>query len=651
MLNFWNRLTASDPGLLRLHLAIRGTLGVFLASLATIAMGNVFHEPIATFAGGTVLTMVALFMMREPTASVRLATLLTMVATAALQAAATSVLHGHLFPGAVWFLATVFAAVLLQGRHPKMLAVGLMAVVSGYVDLYLQLPPETLPLQVIGLLAGAAAASLVSFVLLPHHPQATLRRAVRAVQRRAALVLRDARARPANTAAWRPRSLARLNEAALAAEDQLTLMAEAGQSMVRLQLFNLELAVARLMAAIDEAAPGERHHLRFRVLEARLRHDRWGTGTTAVRPPEQDVLRRALADLDQAAAALGTAAASVTRDGAAAGPAAAVAPAAIGVAHGVPGDARRRNCNGLRHGAVTRPLVLGGDHRLRRVPWRPLSRGDTIYKGGQRLAGTLAGMVAGLVLAHLLAGHGAAAAVALLLSVFGLYYLFPISYTLAILCVTILLGLLYSMLGIAIAPLLLLRLEETVIGAVAAVVVGTFVLPVRTRDQVNRSGTAVLHSLALAVRASRRRLEGDADARPLEAMRRVDRQIADLRLALLPLTVGRSLLRRDRAERPLPALLGCAYWARMLAAASVEPPGTADRGALMAQAAQIEARIDALARARASGDLPAAVPVTGRPEAVAADRVGSALANLDMAISLLAERLVIGAVNGFALEG
>ena len=50
-------------------------------------------------------------------------------------------------------------------------------------------------------------------------------------------------------------------------------------------------------------------------------------------------------------------------------------------------------------------------------------------------------------------------------------------------------------------------------------------------------------------------------------MRRVDRQVADLRLALAPLTAGRCC-RRSALERPVPALLDCVHWTRVLAAAS-----------------------------------------------------------------------------------
>ena len=94
-------------------------------------------------------------------------------------------------------------------------------------------------------------------------------------------------------------------------------------------------------------------------------------------------------------------------------------------------------------------------------------------------------------------------------------------------------------------------------------------MPVRTRDQVGRSGTAVLRALAAAVSQASRMLAGDAAATPLLAMRAVDRQMADLRLAVLPLTVGTACgCAGPQAERPVQALFDCIYWTRMLAVGS-----------------------------------------------------------------------------------
>jgi uncharacterized membrane protein YccC len=246
------------------------------------------------------------------------------------------------------------------------------------------------------------------------------------------------------------------------------------------------------------------------------------------------------------------------------------------------------------------------------------------------MGGTLIGLVAGVALADMLQGDIATEAVVVFTAIFGLYYLYQVSYTLGIMCVTVLLGVLYSLLGAAMGPLLVLRLEETAIGASAAILVAVCVMPLRTRDQVARSGAAVLKALAEAIGACRRVLAGEPGAFPLAAMRAVDRQMADLRLAILPLTVGRSVLRRSEAERPVEALTDCVYWTRVLAVNAAGPdPQAADL------AGRLEQRVAALAAGQRG--------VLAEPANPAGQ---SALDQLDRATAALAERLAIGALHG-----
>jgi uncharacterized membrane protein YccC len=212
------------------------------------------------------------------------------------------------------------------------------------------------------------------------------------------------------------------------------------------------------------------------------------------------------------------------------------------------------------------------------------------------------------------------------------------------------------MLGGSPETLLVLRLEETVIGAAAAMFVAFFVLPTRTRDEVRRAGRAVLVELRRVVEASRHAISGNPEAAPMVAMRRVDRQVAALRLALAPLTAGRALLRRNALERPVPALLECVHWARVLATASHAGAGArpAAAAAFDARARRIEARLARLAGVAEPVGEPAsatAAHTTDRDDPDAAGgELDTALDKLDQAVTILAERMKIGALQGFALE-
>jgi hypothetical protein len=648
-------LATSDPGLVRLTLAARGTLSVFLTAVAALLGARLLGAPLQEFAAGVTLSMMGPFLMRELTQRQRQRTLLTLMLSAGAATVGTALLHGHGPAGDSCFLVLVFLCFLLHPRSPRMVGVGLVAVVTSYVGLYLGLPPATLPVQLLSLVLATPVIAFACFVAVPLNPAATLRRTVAAAQGRAAQVLRSAgritgeAPAPGGAIKRLRRDLVRLNEAALAADDQLALLHPDGRDAVRSGLIALELAAARLIEALRAGTPGPRHAMRLRLHGQRMRQG--GRHASAAGLLERGTLRATLVELGHAGHALGAAAQEIAP--------AWEAPPAAG---SPPGPLAWRTAMRVTLAAA---LAMAGGMALSPQRWfwavltvyvvflNARSRGDTIHKGLQRLFGTLLGIASGLVLATLLASSQVLQAAALLLSVFGMFYLFLASYTAGIFCVTVMLGLLYGMLGAAPEALLMLRLEETAIGAAAAILVAAFVLPVRTRDQVLRSGHAVLVSMLDVVRSSRQALSGVPGALPMQAMRQVDRQVADLRLALAPLTAGRLLFRRSTLERPVPALLDCVHWARVLAAASQGGAAPPHAAGLVGQAKQIEARLTELA-GLATIHAGTGRPETSRPEAqppgVDPASAEAALARLAAAVETLAGRMEVGRQAGFALD-
>ena len=468
-------LGAADPGLARLKLALRGTLSVTLATTAAILVARAVGVTPVEFANGIVLSFMGPFLMREPTQRQRQRTLVVLLVPAAAATILTTLLHGYGPAGDSMFLALVFVCFLIQPHSPRMIGVGLVAVVQTYVGLYLELPPAALPLQLLSILAAAPIVALACFVVFPIRPAATLRRTVHAVQWRAARVLRSSLA-PADPAVLR-RDLSRLNEAALAADDLLALLDPAGRSEVRAGLIEVELATARMINAARAHKPGPRHAMRLRLHERRMR-----AGRRYIMDPasfEAGSLRASLLDLGHAAHRLGVAS-SLIRPTTQALPAPPAPPgplawrfaARVTLAAGIAMAAGMAISPQRWFWAVITVYVVFLNAR---------SRGDTIYKGLQRLAGTLFGIASGLALALLVSGDPVIEAICLLLSVFGMFYLFLLSYTAGIFCVTVLLGLLYGMLGASLETVLVLRFEETAIGAMAAIFVAVLVLPVRTR--------------------------------------------------------------------------------------------------------------------------------------------------------------------------
>ena len=629
---------ASDQGLLRLQMAVRGTLSVFLTTLVAVMAGRWFGFDPVECAGGITLSMMAPFLMREPTRVQRQQTLLMLVLPALIATVGTTLLHGHGPAGDSVFLLLVFLCFLFGPVDPRAIGLGLVAVIVTYVGLYLELPPATLPLQMASLLLSLPVIALACFVIVPMDATATLRRSVAAVQARAAQVIRQAHAlgngEVADAGALR-RAVSQLNQAALVADDQLAFFEPGAAGAVRSRLVNVELWTARLTHHLETA------HLRDEKLDERWsrrlalharRVARGGRYSTAPDNYQPNTLIAMLVGLGQAVFLLNQA---LREQGAAAAP--------------PPAPPAPRGPLAWRLSArvtLAAGLAMAGGMALSPQRWfwavitvyvvflNVRSRGETIYKGVQRLAGTLLGIVSGLLIALTLKGDGPIEAGVLLLSIFGMYYTFMISYTLGIFFVTVMLGLLYGMLGAPLETVLLLRLEETAIGAAAAIVVAAFVLPDSTTKRVRGAGRAVLTALAAAVQASAGVRDGNA-ASPSAAMRQVDRMLADLRLALAPVTATRALVRRPPIERPLSALLDCVHWTRVVAAEAASSAEPVDTGRLQ-RAAQ---RLEALAQDE---------PAPAAPSA--ADPAPDAVAQLERAITTMEQRRSLRAYDAYTLD-
>lgn len=196
------------------------------------------------------------------------------------------------------------------------------------------------------------------------------------------------------------------------------------------------------------------------------------------------------------------------------------------------------------------------------------STGEILVKGYRRLLGTVFGVVAGIVLAGLVGQHTWTAFAVVLLCVFAMFYTAPLSYTLMSFFVTAALGVLYTLLHTYSASVLVLRIEETALGAACGIVAAAFVLPVRTDRRTNDLLVTVLNRLADVTEAAVDQLSGGPPVDLLDQARDLDQALADLRAATQPLThpVTPLRARRDTARYVVALLETCAYHARSLAA-------------------------------------------------------------------------------------
>jgi uncharacterized membrane protein YccC len=196
------------------------------------------------------------------------------------------------------------------------------------------------------------------------------------------------------------------------------------------------------------------------------------------------------------------------------------------------------------------------------------TRTETFVKGLNRIGGTLFGLVASVVFADLTAGSTAGVLAVIVGSMFLGFYLLRVSYLYMIFFVTVMVGQLYSVLHVFSTGLLLLRLEETAVGAVIGFLVALVVTPLSTKDTIRSARDAVLTALADLLDAAARRPEPAAhrgldvvtERRDLDSLSRaLDTRLWQLALVARPLTVpmlGGTISPRTRHRLALYASLG-----------------------------------------------------------------------------------------------
>ncbi|WP_042405230.1 FUSC family protein [Streptacidiphilus carbonis] len=197
------------------------------------------------------------------------------------------------------------------------------------------------------------------------------------------------------------------------------------------------------------------------------------------------------------------------------------------------------------------------------------STGEILVKGYRRLAGTIGGVVAGIGLAELVGGNTWVAFALVILFIFGMFFTAPLSYMLMSFFVTAMLGLLYTLLHTYSTSVLLLRIEETLLGAACGLIAAVLILPTDTRSRTDDLLLGVFERLRATLSLSVAALSGHApEGELLDSARELDTSLDALRGSLQPLTHPASPLRnrRRQARYVLGLLETCAYHARSLAA-------------------------------------------------------------------------------------
>ncbi|MFF9088351.1 FUSC family protein [Streptomyces sp. NPDC014991] len=639
----WDRLAASDPGLLRVTAGLRTVTAIAL----TLAVLAALRVPVPQLVAGAMAAMVATFAVREKQRGPQAVTLALGLPVALASVALGALLNQRVVAGDLFFVALIFSAVYGRRFGDRGTALGLIGFQIYFLSLFVHATVSALP-ALSGVLCVAFACSAATrFVLLPQTPAGTLDRLRRAFRARLAQLiatqaelldagpdtvqkvlddLRTGTARLHETAlliqgrledGTSDAGVARLLQRRIAdaeiAAERLGLLLLTARSAERTDTLTLHLPGAPVPApgtlpVGDEATAALRRDLgALRLLVLRPAGEAAGTALAHVRnrllgyrdeenlpaasPAVQDVFR-GLGEAARAALGLRLAldgpqdesddspATIRSREELEAEDAAIEVSEETERAEAEPAGLQRPTTRAAVQVAVGSALAIAGGELLSSQRWywavltcwivflNTASTGEILVKGYRRLLGTVLGVVAGIGLAALVGHHTWTAFALVLLFVFAMFYTAPLSYTLMSFFVTAMLGLLYTLLATYSAAVLVLRVEETALGAACGVIAAALVLPVRTDRRTNDLLVAVLDRLADVTRGAVDQLSGGAGGDLVEQARELDQALADLRAATQPLTHPITPLRsrRDTARYVVALLETCAYHGRSLAA-------------------------------------------------------------------------------------
>ena len=239
---------------------------------------------------------------------------------------------------------------------------------------------------------------------------------------------------------------------------------------------------------------------------------------------------------------------------------------------------------------------------------------ETLTKGWARLIGTALGVPAGVLVAAVVSGNRTASLVLIFVCVFCSLYFLKVAYSMMTFWITTMLALLYGLLGEFSYGLLLLRIEETAIGAVIGVTVAILVLPTNARTAMRNDARTFLTTLADVIETSVATLFGhEVTASPTDKARQLDRDLQQFRTTAKPLAAGvGGISGRHSIRHGQRMLAACDRYGRTLARNSerFERPSERLADAITSAATHIQHSIDVLTAALDGGRTGTVVPAT-----------------------------------------
>ncbi|WP_367188426.1 FUSC family protein [Burkholderia sp. Ed8] len=525
-----DRLFIVDPGLHRLLGGVRAALASLLAGAFGIALALHLGFAITTGAVGILFAMIAPLFLRDAHRLDWYESLAWQYGVACASFAAAAVVSAWPAVGKAGFVLVLFCSMLCQTRGPRTIGCAFLAIAMYYLGLYLHPIAPQVGRMLVMSIAGLASVVFVCRTLLPMHAARTPRLIARSVSLQAACIARSDV--PAAGALDAMAHLLALNEAAIALEHHASTLDEGDAHALHAALVALEIAAARRV----------------------LNHDRTDVAAAA--------LRAAIARFDTVAGEV-VARMTVTRPP--------VTPQRAPVVPWIAGWRTLAWLPAIRAAAAAfAAMLIGETLSSERWMWAVLSTfvvffgtyscADTIYRGAQRVAGTLAGALASVLVVGAIHHANALVVIVMGVCVFAWAYHILHAYGRGVFFLTVLIGLVYAQLGFEIGPLAELRIGEVLIGCAVSLAAAMLVMPLAaSRHIATRS-----HSLLAALRELVH--ERDDGTRPGTAQTRAaDRRFHEVRLAIRPLAAWRMRRVSGDARRLSDTLRYCWLYGRIVA--------------------------------------------------------------------------------------
>lgn len=531
-----------------------------LTMAVTASIGGLFGTPITAFLIAFPVTVFCCAAISDDETKARIGKILALSASAGAMFTLSSLLHTDWVNHLVFVLLIGTVAYARQFGGPW-IPVGLAANVSYFFGAFLKPDTQMLHWQWIGVAIGAVCALIVHQLVVPHRPWRRMRWAVSSIRMRMGAMLAQAARCAENDKPPRlKRELARLATAVTIAENELDNL-EGGR------LAHRPLAEALLsMLALAERFALQFHDHPERIAGSNASQRELEDLSRALMHytplPEEGALASIASGIDQLEEAL---ALPPDLDAAKSWKVPPSTPKRVQIRYGI-------------QSAAAAALAIVGGVMLSPGRWYwavitvfvmftgTFSRGQALAKSLQRVFGTLAGILVAMGVVWLLRGNTHLTLALMPLAIFCVFYAFIQSYTWMAFWITVTVALLFSATGRFSDALMLLRLEETAIGAAAGIIVAAFVLPKSTESHAREQLNDLLDATNAVLRTAM--LEGPLDRLKLTAaMHDFTAKLANMRDAIEPLRIfpgSRATGQRDKITRQL---VLTSYWVHEIALA------------------------------------------------------------------------------------